>query len=189
MPDWLMPVITVAAIIVGPILAVSVTLWHENRKQKLAAKRWLFFTLMAYRKSWPPAPDWLSALNQIDVVFYDVPPVVQAWRTYHDALCVTSDEHLLATNPYTKMLDLLHEMAQHLSYSKIKPGDLDRFYSPKLLGNITNFQAQIQIELLRVLQNTGHILVAPKPEAANKPQESSRLTNPAAMPGISDDGS
>ena len=158
MNEWLMPTLTIAAIIVGPITAVGLQLWMEKRRQKRQAKMWLFSAMMAYRKSSPPAAEWVSALNQIDVIFYDAPKVVQAWHSFFDALDRPPEQ---ANHQATlhRMLDLLHEMAKHLGYPEIKQTDLDRFYSPVQYGNVATLQSALQYELLRVLQNTDRVLV------------------------------
>jgi len=42
-----MELLTVIAIFVGPIVAVSITLWHQSRKEKRNLKNQVFTTLMA----------------------------------------------------------------------------------------------------------------------------------------------
>jgi len=56
-------ILTLVALVLGPLLAVWWTLRHEDHKQKRAAKERLFLTLMAHRKSNPPAADWANSLN------------------------------------------------------------------------------------------------------------------------------
>lgn len=55
-----------------------------DAKQK--AKRDLFFTLMANRKSTPITKEWVDALNTIDIAFQDNHKVRMAWREYYDSL-------------------------------------------------------------------------------------------------------
>ena len=52
-----MEIINIAAIILGPIAAVGITLWWQQRKEKRDAKIRLFTTLMAFRKSYPISYD------------------------------------------------------------------------------------------------------------------------------------
>src|SRR6266496_2164632 len=75
-----MTVLTIIAILVGPIIAVGITLWWQNRKEKRDAKKILFVRLMAQRKTTPPTYDWVQALNLIDVVFADDRSVVDLWH-------------------------------------------------------------------------------------------------------------
>ena len=71
-------IVTIIALIVGPVAAVCITLWYQRRTEKRAAKERLFMTLMAHRRSFPPPPDWTNALNLIDVVYADSPIIVSA---------------------------------------------------------------------------------------------------------------
>lgn len=76
----------IIAVISGPILAVLISLWLQNRKHKKDTQQHLFLTLMAYRKSYPPPNAWVESLNLIDVVFAKHQKVVKLWHEYHDLL-------------------------------------------------------------------------------------------------------
>jgi hypothetical protein len=75
-----MAVLTLLALLFSPIIAVCITLWWQNRKEKRDAKRRLFMTLMMHRKFLTPTYDWVNALNLIDVVFADNSNVVTLWH-------------------------------------------------------------------------------------------------------------
>jgi hypothetical protein len=62
--------ITIAAIVLGPILAVATQLWMQSRKEHREDKLWVFETLMSFRATWI-APGFVRALNSVNVVFYD----------------------------------------------------------------------------------------------------------------------
>lgn len=81
-----MDIINIIAITVGPLLAVLITLWWQERKENRDANRRLFLTLMAKRRTTPPTVEWVDALNVIDVVFADVPQAVQLWHEYYSSL-------------------------------------------------------------------------------------------------------
>jgi hypothetical protein len=61
--------ITVAAIVLGPILAVATQLWFQARKTKRDSKLWVFNTLMGLRAS-IVSPNFVQAFNLVDSVFY-----------------------------------------------------------------------------------------------------------------------
>lgn len=157
MNDWIMPVLTLVAIIVGPIAAVVVSDYRETRKAKRKAKQDLFLALMAHRRSLHP--EWIAGLNTVDVIFFDVPDVIQAWRTLFDLL------HSSEVNPHTDdkirhaILDLLHEMASHLGYPRLRQTTLDRLYSPRGQGEFEQRNNEIQAEWLRVLKATANLNV------------------------------
>src|SRR6185312_16955827 len=77
--DWL----TLAALILGPTLAVWLTLNFQKRTEKRAAKDRLFMTLMAHRKSTPNL-EWATALNLIDVVYSGHPTIVGKWHSMYN---------------------------------------------------------------------------------------------------------
>ena len=116
--------INLAAILVGPILAVVVTLWWQSRKQKRDAKEKLFLSLMAHRRAFPPAPEWVNSLNVIDVIFADVPQVVQLWHGYYAGLHHSSSDNR-QQREHTYLL-MLSAMARNLGYRNIEQTDIDR---------------------------------------------------------------
>src|SRR5439155_23554849 len=63
--DWL----TVAAIVLAPLVALRVSVWLDRRKEKRQRQFLIFQTLMATRAS-GLAPEHVQALNMIDVEFY-----------------------------------------------------------------------------------------------------------------------
>lgn len=157
--------ITVLAIVLSPAIAVGITLWHEIRREKRATKLWLFNTLIATRHA-PITDEAVRALNMIDVVFHDAPPVRRLWRDYFDMLC---NEGL--ANPAgwatrrKKNLEMITEMAKELGYGEaITHLDVDRVYTPVGLEHATKKQNDIQEELLRVLKGSQGLQALPRTE-------------------------
>ncbi len=61
-------VVSVVAVVAGPLITLSIQRWLEDRREKRQARLWVFRTLMMYRAT-PLAPLYVQALNLIDVVF------------------------------------------------------------------------------------------------------------------------
>jgi Family of unknown function (DUF6680) len=137
------------AIFFGPIIAVGITLWWQNRKEKRDAKLRLFTTLMAHRKSMPPSYDFVAALNLIDVVFANHERVVHLW---HELYTLFQNPMASETQNH-KYIELLSEMASVLGYRKLKQTDIDKFYYPRGHADALNAQIEWQTEWLRVLKN------------------------------------
>jgi hypothetical protein len=135
----------------GPITAVLITLWHQDRQQKKNAKERLFITLMAHRKSFPPRIEWANALNLIDVVFVDHPKVVTAWHDLYDYLHNTNNIDISQFE--YKNTKLLSEISHILGYKNLQQIDIDRFYSPQAHGNQVALSTAIQSEFLVFLRN------------------------------------
>ena len=149
-------IINLTAILLGPIIAVSITLWWQRRKEKRDAKIGLFLTLMTHRKSSPPSPEWVNALNIIDVVFADVPQVVELWHRYYENLSNPPANQNFQSRDHIFLL-MLSAMARCLGYHKLEQTDIDKFYSPVAHGNQARLNLECQTEWLRVLKNTSKI--------------------------------
>lgn len=147
-------IIMILAVFIGPIAAVFITLWSQSRKDKKTAKRQLFTTLMAQRKSLLISQEVAGALNTIDVIFADNPTVVALWHKYYTLLSQPPGEERQHT-----WLELLAAMAADLEYSQLKQTDLDKFYIPQGHVDRLDFEREASAEWLRVLKNTHRFLV------------------------------
>ena len=146
---------TLLAVLLSPVIAVSVTVWLQNRKDKRATKLWIFTALMATRHS-PITDENVRALNMIDVAFHDRPRVRQLWHEYFEML---SNEGLSNSVGFgqrqKKNLELITEMAKAVGYGKaITHLDVDRVYYPVGLGEQSKRGDELANELLRVLKGS-----------------------------------
>ena len=157
-----MEIINIAAIVLSPVFAVGITLWWQQRKEKRDAKRRLFLTLMAHRRAFPPTVEWVNALNVIDVVFADVPQVVELWHKYYENLINPPANQNFEQREHTYLL-MLSVMARSLGYRRLEQTDIDKFYRPQAHADQMQMNYQCQAEWLRVLRNTSHFLGAPRP--------------------------
>ena len=151
--------INIIAIVLGPIIAVLITLIYQSDKEKRGAKTRLFITLMAHRKSYPPTMAWVESLNLIDVVFAKHPKVLGLWHEYYDCLHESTTDYIKRDHKY---LELLFEMANTLGYKNLQQTDIDKFYSPKAHGSQSELNYKLQTELLRVLESTSSLNLTPK---------------------------
>ncbi|WP_218081247.1 DUF6680 family protein [Anthocerotibacter panamensis] len=149
--DWsvrVTDIIMVVAVLVGPIIAVAITLWTQDRQEKSKAKRDLFLLLMGERQHLVISYQVARALNTIDVVFSGCAPVLQAWHKYYELLSQPPSQLRVHT-----WLELLTAMASELGYS-IRQTDLDKFYLPQGHADDLDFQREVGREWLRVLKAT-----------------------------------
>jgi hypothetical protein len=157
---------TILALVLSPVMAVlisvGITIWYQNRKQKLDAKHQLFRTLMAHRKASPPPFELVNSLNLIDVIFADNHQVVVLWHNYYNSL---HQKEVNWPNAQHQYLDLLSEIAKSLDYKSLSQTDIDKFYTPVAHGEMAEVNWKIQKELLRVLENTARFVVERKDDA------------------------
>ena len=143
-------VVTIIALILGPVIAVLITLWSQRRSEKLNAKRQLFVTLMANRRA-GASRECVNALNLIDVIYAGEPKILQLWHQLYDILCAQPFNNQTFAHKY---LDLLSAIATSLGYRSLTQTDIDKFYMPQGLGEQAQLSLETQTEWLRVLKAT-----------------------------------
>lgn len=147
--DWCIVLATFS----GPIFAVQVTRWLDDRKEKRDRKFQIFNTLMATR-AYGLFLEHIGALNRIDVEFIakEDKKVIDAWRAYHDHLCNhTLGKEAWADKQLGLFSDLLWEMSVNLGYNFDKTYIKNMSYSPVKHSEIESEQDQIRKTLLKVL--------------------------------------
>ena len=73
--DW----VTVFALFLGPVSAVLITRWLDNRRERQTRRQEVFKTLMRTRRT-PIFPEHVGALNLIEFEFANDKEVVDRWR-------------------------------------------------------------------------------------------------------------
>jgi hypothetical protein len=121
--------LTVYVIRKSPKDAIKIGRELNEAQQKDNAKRELFFTLFSYKGD-PVHQYFVDGLNRIDVVFDDVPKVVEAWHKYYDALCNTG---LINKEEEWRRLriELLSQMSINLGYQSMNHYNLEKHYTPE----------------------------------------------------------
>lgn len=136
------------------VAAIPLIIWlvgnkQMRKKEKLEAKRELFFTLMKQRKTFFVSKERADALNLIDVVFQDDDKVREAWKNYLSSLNPNSAEF---QNNNAYLLDLLSEMAQSLGYKQLKQTEIDRFYEPQTFIDDKNNERLALVETIKAMR-------------------------------------
>ena len=147
---WL-AIAQIISVAVIPIIVWLMGVMWNCTTAKENAKRELFFTLMANRKSVVISKEWVDALNQIDVVFQDNKKVRRAWCEYFDSL---NEKSQYNDDKESFLLDLLSEMANSLGYKDLKQTEISRFYNPQAFPNQQQIASLINTELIRVLSHS-----------------------------------
>jgi hypothetical protein len=160
--DWLnvaILVITAVAIVVGPVVAVQITLRFEERREKRRRKYDTFHALMRTRRV-TLSPDHVTALNVIQTEFHDDDKVIAAYKKYIDnlggpvllpgstpeAIRHFVDERDDAFN------EMMFELGKHLGFTLDKRELAKYSYAPQGWVNIEaeqNAMRQFALELLQ----------------------------------------
>lgn len=149
--DWLM----IAAVFLGPVVAVRLTRYLDNQKEIRERKVNIFKTLMAtraYTVSWAH----VEALNRIDLEFdknnKKERDVIDAWKEYLDLLnnsTIPIDQW--GVKRVDLLVELLHKMARVLNYDFDKTHIKNSSYSPRAHGETEDEQASLRRGLIEVL--------------------------------------
>ncbi len=127
--NLLILIATVYYIAHAPVNAIRIGRTLNNEQQKDNAKRNLFLSLFSVRGN-PVHYDFVKGLNQIDIVFEDCQPVLDAWHLHYDSLQIKgqSNERKIWD---LQRANLFSAMAVHLGYNRIKQTDMIRDYYPE----------------------------------------------------------
>jgi hypothetical protein len=148
-------VLIIAATFLGPIIAVQLTRWLDNGKERRDRKFQIFNILMATR-AYNVSYGHVEALNRIDVEFSGNKDkdVIDAWKAYHDHL---SNRNLSIDvwieKRITLFSELLYKMSQNLGYNFDKTYIKNMSYSPERHEIIENDQEKLRTAVLSLLQH------------------------------------
>ena len=135
MTDIGLSIAIIIATLAGPIVAVQLTRFLDDRAQKVARRANTFRTLMATRGA-TISPEHVGALNTAEVDFYGVPQVEQALEAYiahlNTATGPTEGEAQVWVNKQRDLLAvLLGKMAVTLKITKSEIHIRQGGYYPK----------------------------------------------------------
>ncbi len=128
--EWL----TIVAIVVGPLAAVSITLWRDRRNEVTRRERDILASLMRTRSSRLSA-EHVGALNLVQLEFHGRATIITAYKQYIEHLGTplppVDQQDQFFQQRETRFLDLLSAIAADLSY-KFDKRDLESLsYSPR----------------------------------------------------------
>ena len=148
--------LTIIAIVISPVVAVLVSRYAQDRKEKRRNQLDLLSSIIATRHEVMLTTEAVRALNLIDVVFHDKKEVRRLWEEYFDMLHNEGLDNPSGHAQWNKKkLELITAMAKVLGYGKeITHLDMDRIYSPVGLAEQTQRTNLLIDELLRVLKAT-----------------------------------
>ena len=138
-------VINIVAILLSPIIALTISNYLQNKKNKKERKLHIFYTLMRTRAQ-KLHYDHVQALNTIDVEFYDEKKVVEAWKKYLRSLEKPNSENLLLERE-DLFTEMLQKMAKVLDYDFSITDIKNTSYYPVGYGNDFNRQESILTNL------------------------------------------
>lgn len=145
----------IAATTVSPLIAVQVTRWLDDRKERQGRKLQVFKVLMATRAT-TIAPQHVEALNRIDLEFSakrkDEKAVLDAWQQYLDHLSNSQMEAAAwALRRVDLLVELLHLMGKSVGYDFNKTQVKNGIYLPTAHSRLEEEQQQFRSMMLELL--------------------------------------
>ena len=169
--DWLnvaILIITAVAIVIGPIVAVQVTLRFEEKREKRRRKYDTFHALMRTRRV-TLSPDHVTALNVIQTEFHEDNRVIAAYKKYIDNLGSPALPPGATNEAIRNFVDerddafneMMFEIGKHLGFTFDKRELAKYSYAPQGWVNIETEQNAMRQFALELLQGKRPLPITP----------------------------
>jgi hypothetical protein len=167
MSQGVIAVATIVAIIAGPLFTLLLQKWTEARREKRQARQFVFRTLMMYRAT-PLNPNFVQALNLIDVVFDSKKKTENTvrtdWKKLLDHLNNNAQSVTFVADTKTYIGKLLSEMGACLGYTFDEVYIQRHSYQPAALTWKEEEQQSLRKLMLEVLRGNKRLSVSMFPE-------------------------
>ncbi len=148
--------ITVAALILGPLLAIALQLGFEHRREERKRKLEVLDTLMSFRGRIFHS-DCVQAVNRIDLVFFHNAEVRRKYAAFYDHL---DSDAMKGDEPSPEAVskaddlgaELISEMAKDLGYSFDHTVIKRRAYHPRWFNKEIQFLMKSRAALVPLLE-------------------------------------
>jgi uncharacterized membrane-anchored protein YhcB (DUF1043 family) len=168
--DQMMALAIVFATLLGPVLAVLVTRYVDNNRQRTARKLEIFRALLRSRRA-PLSPEYVSALNMVELEFAGVESVQRAYKNLFDHYQTSSHQKPDWNDRLFRLIArLLNTIAEDLGYDFEQLDVLEGGYLPMAWGKIEEDQNVIREGLAAVArgEKAFPVIVYPVPTATGQ---------------------
>lgn len=166
--DFWLSILTIIAIVIGPVLAVIVTRFVDNLRAAKERKFDIFRTLMRTRKM-PVHSDHVGALNLVEVEFIDKTNVITTWKAYLSNLgeqlppIEDKEKYDVALKKRDSLLTkLIYAIAVSINVSVEQLDILEGNYIPQGWVDDDWEQKLVRRHLLNVLSAKSPIIIRPQ---------------------------
>ncbi|WFS00171.1 DUF6680 family protein [Rhizobium tumorigenes] len=165
----------VLATFLGPILAVFVTRWVDDRRSKTTRKLDTFRVLIRTRRS-QLSPDFVAALNMVEIDYHNAPKVQIIYADLMRQLNTKPTEANWHERTERLVARLINAMGQNVGYSMEQLDILEGGYIPQGMVDEEQLQHLLRRSLLNIF-NGGQplpvtIVSPPPPQADTAPTPS-----------------
>ena len=151
--------LTIAAVVVGPILALAAQRVLDNLREEHTRQERVFRELMITRAQ-RLSPRHVEALNAVPLEFrktHKNKKILGAWKAYLDHLGTDSNKDLAAwvRTGTEKLVELLYVMSQRVGPKLEKLSIETEVYLPTMFNTIEAQQTAVRQQILEVLDGRG----------------------------------
>jgi len=166
-PTWF-EWITVAAIVIGPILALWVQRLLDTLRDRDQQRKRIFLTLMSTRAT-PLSAEHVNALNSIHVIFNrrKDQKVREAWRNFLSQLNLDANQLGWQERVNDLRVDLLREIGRLVGFNFTTDSLKREIYYPRLFSDMDADNLKLRQRLLKVLSDEGLKITVAAPTAAS----------------------
>jgi hypothetical protein len=178
--EQIMAAAIVVATFAGPIIAVLITRYIDDRRHRRERKMEVFRALMRNRRN-ALAPEYVGALNMIELEFAGSAPVLRAFKTLFDHYQVNPQPADWGERLRSLTARLLYVMAKDLGYDMEQLDVMEGGYTPSAYGAIENDQKAVLAAMAKVARGEAAIpvvMIATKPQADTTPTPVLVASNP-----------
>lgn len=170
-------ILIVLATFLGPIVAIQIQKYLEERREKRNRQTWTFRILMGAR-GYRLSQEHVIALNLVPVDFYGVKNVIRAWKAYRDHLTPRGqDPNESWMDKFDGLFaDLLVSMATYLQYDFDKVEIQREGYAPSVHEKTENQLSEIREGVIKILKGEQALSMA-LPIDENLKKEQVELVN------------
>jgi hypothetical protein len=151
-----------AATFLGPIFAVLVTRFIDQRREVRNRRLYIFRTLMATRRA-QLTTEHVTALNLIEIDFQGKREVLAAWKEYFNNLATDPNNEPALKRAYAErpaaLTKLLHAIAKVVRYKIEQLDIMAGGYTPQAVYDNFQRQQEIQAAAIEVLSGKKPLLV------------------------------
>ena len=162
----LLDIVSVLAIILGPMLGVFIARLLDSLRDK-KARRWDIFSVLMRTRNMRLSFEHVGALNLVEVEFADKKEVIKAWKEYRAELSRKAHAKETPDEIFQKRNNLLTKLLDAIAKTmnlKIEQLDiLEGNYIPQGWQDQEDQNAFIKGQLIRVLQGQSAVPIAVMP--------------------------